>query len=159
MLFSLLANTSHIVHELSFGTKLSPSLLKKVPADVQKNINPLEGRSFVNTIGPMSHEHNIKVISTHYEVGTLLGSSEILGYQMSVSNHQFNADPAVPTARWSYDLSPTAVVISQGGRRWYEFITSLCAIIGGTFTSFQLLNGFLGSVVKSKRSSSKLSQL
>lgn len=62
---------------------------------------------------------------------------------MSTSNHQYRADPNVPEARFSYDLSPTAVVISQAGRRWYEFITSLCAIIGGTFTTFSLLDGMI----------------
>lgn len=146
--FPLAANTSHSVHELTFGPRLKQSMLRKIPADVKTNINPLEGRPFVNHFGHMSHEHNIKVVSTHYEVGTILGSSEIKGYQMAVSSHQFDADPNVPTARFSYDLSPTAVVISQEGRRWYEFFTSLCAIIGGMFTSFQLLNGLLGSVTK-----------
>lgn len=65
---------------------------------------------------------------------------------MSISNHQYNADPNVPVAKFSFDLSPTAVVISQAGRRWYEFATSLCAIIGGMFTVFSLLNGLVGSV-------------
>ena len=33
-----------------------------------------------------------------------------------------------------YDLSPMAVVVSSKGRRWYDFVTSVCAIVGGTFT-------------------------
>lgn len=148
ILFCSAANTSHIVHELTFGPRLKSSMLKKIPFDVRANINPLEGDSFVNHFGHMSHEHNIKVVSTHYQIGTILGSSEIKGYQMAVSSHQYDADPNVPTARFSYDLAPTAVVISQVGRRWYEFFTSLCAIIGGMFTSFQILNGVMGSVTK-----------
>jgi hypothetical protein len=68
------------------------------------------------------------------------------GTKLATSNHQFNADPNVPEARFTYDLSPTAVVISQAGRRWYEFITSLCAIIGGTYVVFSLINGMLGTV-------------
>jgi thiol-disulfide isomerase/thioredoxin len=140
------ANTSHIVHELTFGPKMASKMLRKVPRDVKENIDPLAGHSFINHFGHMSHEHNIKVVSTHYETGTLLGHDEILGYQMAVSNHQYDADPNVPTAKFSYDLSPTAVVISQTGRRWYEFVTSLCAIIGGMFTTFQLLNGVLSTV-------------
>lgn len=68
--------------------------------------------------------------------------------QMTTSNHQYKSDPNVPEAKFSYDLSPTAVIISQKGRRWYEFITSLCAIVGGTFTSFALMDTVLHSVQK-----------
>lgn len=62
---------------------------------------------------------------------------------MTTSNQQYKSDPNVPEARFSYDLSPTAVVISRAGRRWYEFITSLCAIVGGTFTVFSLMDGVM----------------
>lgn len=150
-------NTSHIIHELTFGRRMRGRMLKKVPADVRENIDPLAGKAFVNHFGHMSHEHTIKVVSTHYLTGTLR-QEDILGYQMAVSNHQFDADPNVPTATFSYDLSPTAVVISQSGRRWYEFLTSLCAIIGGMFTTFQLFNGLLGSVSEKvgSRSSAEL---
>lgn len=141
----LAANTSHVIHELTFGKRMRGKMLRKVPADVQENIDPLAGQSFINHFGHMSHEHNIKVVSTHYLTGTLR-QEDILGYQMAVSNQQFDADPNVPTATFSYDLSPTAVVISQSGRRWYEFVTSLCAIIGGMFTTFRIVNGFLSTV-------------
>jgi hypothetical protein len=36
----------------------------------------------------------------------------------------------VPEARFSYDLSPMAVVVQKEGRKWYDYLTSLCAIIG-----------------------------
>jgi Endoplasmic reticulum vesicle transporter len=143
----LSANTSHIIHELTFGKRMRGRMLSKVPKDVRENIDPLAGLAFVNHFGHLSHEHNIKVVSTHYLTGTLR-QEDILGYQIAASNQQFNADPNVPTATFSYDLSPTAVVISQSGRRWYEFITSLCAIIGGMFTTFQLFNGALGTMTQ-----------
>jgi len=43
-------------------------------------------------------------------------------------------DDEVPEAKFSYDISPLATVISSKKRAWYEFLTSLMAIIGGTFT-------------------------
>jgi len=55
----------------------------------------------------------------------------------------------IPEARFAYDLSPMAVVINRKGKRWYEFITSVCALIGGTFTVVGLLSSFLGVVFKS----------
>ena len=68
--------------------------------------------------------------------------------QMATSNHRYRSDPAIPEAKFSFDLSPTAVVIIQGGKRWYEFITSLCAIIGGVFTVISLFDGAVYSVTK-----------
>jgi hypothetical protein len=54
----------------------------------------------------------------------------------------------VPEAKFSYDLSPMAVVLEQKGRRWYDFITSLCAIIGGTFTVVGLFDSIVHKVMK-----------
>lgn len=133
-------NASHRIHHLSFGPGLPPHALKRIPRDVLANIAPLDGHEFTNHVRHMSHEHYVKVVTTHYERGTLFGTQDILGYQMAVSNHMYPSDPNVPEAKFSFDLSPTAVVISQTGRRWYEFLTSLCGIIGGTFTVFTLLD-------------------
>lgn len=141
-------NTSHIIRHFSFGPRLAPHLLKKIPDDIKAHISPLDGTAYLNHGDIKSHEHYIKVVATHYETGTLLGHKSVLGYQMSVSSQQYKSDPNIPEARFSYDLSPTAVVISQAGRRWYEFVTSLCAIIGGVFTTFSMMDGALHRVVR-----------
>jgi hypothetical protein len=57
----------------------------------------------------------------------------------------------IPEARFSYDLSPMSVVISKKSKKLYEFITSICAVIGGTFTVVGLLSGFLGVIFKPKK--------
>jgi hypothetical protein len=44
-----------------------------------------------------------------------------------------------------------SVSISKKGKHWYEFITSICALIGGTFTVLGLLSGFLSVIFKSKK--------
>lgn len=76
------ANTSHVVHELTFGPRLPPRMLRKIPKSVKDNIDPLAGHAFVNREPHMSHEHYIKIVSTVYEVGTLIGHDEVLGYQV-----------------------------------------------------------------------------
>lgn len=143
-------NLSHIVHHFSFGKPLSRRVISHLPEDVRRNINPLDGRTFVNLEEHTTHEHYIKVVSTHYRVGksSILNREDSLGYQMATSNHRYKADPAVPEAKFSFDLSPTAVVIIQGGKRWYEFVTSLCAIIGGIFTVISLFDGAVYTVAK-----------
>ena len=60
-------------------------------------------------------------------------------------------DEEVPEARFSYDLSPMAVLIKKKGKKWYEFVTSMCALIGGTFTVVGLLSSFLNLVFKNKK--------
>jgi hypothetical protein len=61
------------------------------------------------------------------------------------------ADEDIPEARFAFDISPMAVRISKEPRPLYSFITSVCAIIGGTFTVFGLLNAVLSTVFKSKK--------
>ena len=54
----------------------------------------------------------------------------------------------VPEARFSYDLSPMSVVVKREGRKWYDYLTSLCAIIGGTFTTLGLIDAVLYKAFK-----------
>ena len=80
------------------------------------------------------------------------GENAILAYQMVETSQLMKFDEeAVPDARFTYDLSPMSVVVNRKGKKWYEFITSICAIIGGTFTVVSLFNSFLGVLFKAKR--------
>lgn len=60
-------------------------------------------------------------------------------------------DTEVPQARFSYDLSPMSVTIIRKGKRFYEFVTSMCALIGGTFTVVGLVSAFLNTILKPKK--------
>ena len=76
----------------------------------------------------------------------------ILVYQMVQSSQVMHyQDDEIPEARFSYDISPMSVAIQKKGKHWYEFITSICALIGGTFTVVGLVSGFLGTIFKSKK--------
>lgn len=57
----------------------------------------------------------------------------------------------VPEAKFSYDISPMSVVISSKRKRWYEFVTSTLAIIGGAYTVLGLIDGVLYKVFKPKK--------
>ena len=63
---------------------------------------------------------------------------------------QYSEDD-IPEARFSYDISPMSVSVVKKGKQWYEFITSICALIGGTFTMVGLISGFLSTIFKSKK--------
>ena len=44
-----------------------------------------------------------------------------------------------------------AVQIKNKGKHWYEFITSMCALIGGTFTAMGLLSAVMNGLNKPKK--------
>jgi protein disulfide-isomerase-like protein len=152
------SNMSHIVHHLSFGPALSRNALRRVDEIPNAyfsltSTKPIDDKRFINKDLHTSYHHYIKAVSTHLEVGArYTGDNAILAYQMvETSQIMTYSEEEVPEARFSYDLSPMSVVVSRKGKRWYEFITSVCAIIGGTFTVVSLFNSFLGVLFKAKR--------
>ena len=54
-------------------------------------------------------------------------------------------------AKFTYDLSPIAVSYSMKTRHWYDYFTSVMAIIGGTFTTLGLIDATLYKVFKPKK--------
>merc|ERR1712127_364159 len=99
--------------------------------------------------------HYIKVVSTHLNMGS--GSemddvNSITVYQMlEQSQIVFYDEVNVLEARFSYDMSPMSVVVQKEGRKWYDYLTSLCAIIGGSFTTLGLIDASLYRVFKEKK--------
>lgn len=79
-------------------------------------------------------------------------SNNVLVYQLVQSSQVMKyADDVVPEARFSYDLSPMSVTVTKKSKKFYEFVTSICAVIGGTFTVVGLISGFLSVVFKPKK--------
>lgn len=76
-------NTSHLIHHFSFGSEMPEDLYMRVPEDIRMNISPLDDILFINHKDHMSHEHYIKVVSTHYQAGSLRRRKDVLGYQVS----------------------------------------------------------------------------
>lgn len=142
-----MTNLSHVVNHLSFGQPLKSDQLKKMKKfpEFSENIAPLDANVYLNKDFHQSYHHFSKVVSTHYEVDSMFSRKNVvLGYQMlSQSQVMGYSEEDVPEAKFSYDLSPMAVVVTNKGRRWYDFITSLCAIIGGTFTVVGLVDTLL----------------
>jgi thiol-disulfide isomerase/thioredoxin len=173
-----MTNLTHRVNHLSFGepiTKLQPHMentpfmrkvkrvLKQVP-DEHKQFNPMDDKLYVTSKFHQAFHHYIKVVSTHLNMGSSSSSSSqssgasnndvnsIVVYQMlEQSQIVFYDEVNVPEARFSYDMSPMSVVVQKEGRKWYDYLTSLCAIIGGTFTTLGLIDATLYKVFKPKK--------
>jgi len=146
-----MTNLSHVVNHISFGTPLDKTIQRKVSKFPQfQTKHPLDGGVFVNREFHEAHHHYSKVVSTHFEVGGMMSQTrEIVGYQMlSQSQVMHYNELDVPEAKFSYDLSPMAVLVTSKGRRWYDFVTSVCAIIGGTFTVVGIIDSILHKIIK-----------
>jgi len=135
-------NVSHIVHSFTFGHHVFAGLISPaallIPAEYRKHLDPLGGRTFTVDRFHQAPHHYIKVVHTRFE-GTGMKS-----YQQT---HQWSARnvarKAVPQAKFSYDLAPVEVVVRKTDRRWYDYMTSIFAIIGGAFTFMSMTSGVI----------------
>jgi len=150
-----MTNLTHRVNHLSFGEMgKNPSrqvkrALKQVPESLQQ-FTPLDNKMFLTKKFHQAYHHYIKVVSTHLDVSS--SSSMPTLYQFLEQSQVVGYDEVnVPEARFSYDLSPMSVVVEKSGRKWYDYLTSLSAIIGGTFTTLGLIDAVLFKVFKPKK--------
>jgi hypothetical protein len=151
-----MTNLSHIVESLTFGDPIemenrkTKRILKQVPAQ-HRQFNPMDGGVYITQKFHEAYHHYIKVVATHLNMGTS-SSNQMMAYQYLEQSQIVYYDEAnVPEARFSYDLSPMSVVVHKEGRKWYDYLTSLCAIIGGTFTTLGLIDAVLYRVLKPKK--------
>ena len=74
-------------------------------------------------------------------------------YKYTANSNSYRDNENMPVAKFSYDLSPMSVVVSQEKMPFYHFITQVCAIIGGVFTVIGLLDSTVhhASVAMSKK--------
>jgi len=150
-----MTNVSHIVHSLSFGRPLDKKFEKNLQKYVPEHLvqmNFLRGQKFIDDQPHQAHHHYIKVINTHYNFkSNPLTTSRVDTYQyLPQTSVMHYDDQGIPEAKFAYDISPMIVSVKKKGKRWYDFVTSICAIIGGTFTVLGLFNSIFHHVLKKK---------
>lgn len=150
-----MANLSHEVHHLSIGEPIGVTFLNKgtlvAPDEVKRKISPMDGNVYVLHELHESYHHYLKVITTSVK-GLNPGSQSIKHYQILQSSNlaSYRADH-VPEAKFILDLSPISVSYRSKSRHWYDYVTSLLAIIGGTFSIIGFLDVGLNSLVERKK--------
>jgi thiol-disulfide isomerase/thioredoxin len=151
-----MTNLSHVVHHLSFGDPIdlgshkTKRILKNTPEEHQQ-FSPMDASDYITETYHQAYHHYIKVVSTHLIMGKSEANSMIAYQFLEQSQIVYYDTHNVPEARFSYDISPMSVVVQKGGRKWYDYLTSLCAIIGGTFTTLGLIDATLYKVFKPKK--------
>ncbi|KAM7389568.1 hypothetical protein PAMP_023535 [Pampus punctatissimus] len=119
---------THIIHKLVFGEKLQVQ-------KVQGAFNALGGADKLSSNPLASHDYILKIVPTVYED---LSGKQRFSYQYTVANKEYVAyshtGRIIPVIWFRYDLSPITVKYTERRQPLYRFITTICAIIGGTFT-------------------------
>ena len=153
---SAMTNLTHRVNHLSFGSTdgFPGHVLYLIPhfsciPKKYKNTDPMKDKYYPTFEYHQAFHHHLKVISTHIDY--LFSRSTILYQILEQSQLVYYDVQMVPEIRFSFDLSPMSVVLSKEGRKWYEYLTSLCAIIGGTYTTLGLINATLLKIFKPKK--------
>jgi predicted small secreted protein len=153
-----MTNLTHRVNHLSFGETMEEKnrkqkrILKQVPEE-HKQFVPLDGRLFRTSSFHQSHHHHIKVVSTHFDMtGNKDPFHSMVSYQFLEQSQivHYHVDD-VPEARFAYDISPMSVVVEKQSRKWYDYLTSVSAIVGGTFTTLGLIDAFFYNVFTAKK--------
>lgn len=97
-----------------------------------------------------NYDYYVKLIA-HYLVDTNRESN--LGYQFSMTSRKRDFDPdeeGMPIVMLNYDLSPISMVIKRENKSFLHFMTHVCAIVGGVYVIFSILNRTLVSMFDSK---------
>jgi thiol-disulfide isomerase/thioredoxin len=154
-----MTNVSHIVHHLSIGEPMVHRLLGNkdvaAPDELLKKLAPMNNFAFVTHGLHEAFHHYLKIITTDVD-GLSSRARKKKAFQiMRNSQLAMYANDVVPEAKFMYDLSPISVEYKKKGRHWYDYLTSLMAIVGGTFTVVGMLEaGIHAAVQKSKRTAS-----
>jgi len=161
-----MTNVSHIIHTLTIGNPWAAKQLGQnyeIPDSIKKNFKPVDGNAYVSQNLHEAHHHYLKIITTqtsetkNKEMKSLSNKKtaynrDFKAYQL-LHNSQLAmyAKDVVPEAKFIYDLSPISITYKFEQRHWYDYITSLMAIIGGAFTLFGMLEATLNAAVTKRR--------
>jgi len=150
-------NVSHHIDHLSFGLELGSLQRRQLPEDVVAHLRTLDGRDFLTKEEHVTMEHHVNIVPTKHSF-----SSDrfvpIETYQFTATSHSRTKD-TLPSVLISYDVSPIQVHIQNTRRPISELLLSLCAIIGGAFAMFGIIDGILyagSNVVRQKVAAGKL---
>ncbi|KAG7342374.1 endoplasmic reticulum vesicle transporter [Nitzschia inconspicua] len=150
-----LTNVSHMVNSLSIGDPMAGMKVISgeavVPDGVRDKISPMDGNVYTTMNLHESYHHYLKLITTKAP-GLQVGRRDLKAYQIiSSSQLAYYRNDMVPEAKFAYDLSPIRVSYRQFSRRWYDFCTSILALIGGMFTVVGLVESSIQATVSLSR--------
>lgn len=130
-------NLTHIIHDFGFGPPISGS--------VGEGRNSLAGNKFVAEEESGLVKYSLKVVPISHqrmyraEVKTHTYSANVVHVGESAAVKDVTATTLLLGVEFSYDFNPVMVRYTDSRKSLLEFITSVCAIVGGVHTVSGLL--------------------
>lgn len=127
-------NISHTINRLSFGPP------------IPKVENPLDRRR-LTVSGLAQHIYMIQVVPTTYESG----STVLHTNQYSFTQHHQRIDGslgALPGVYFKYEINPLMIHIHDKETSFANFLTRICAIVGGLYVVFGIVYKLSATVVE-----------
>jgi Endoplasmic reticulum vesicle transporter len=152
-----MTNVSHVIHSLSIGEPLLQTVVKRspnnipLPPTVMDKVMPMNGNVYVTHELHEAYHHHLKIISTTAD-NFRMGERVLHAYQI-LQNSQlaFYRTDVVPEAKFIMDLSPIAINYRRESRHWYDYVTSVMAIVGGAFVAIGMIESTLEAAVGRRR--------
>jgi len=161
---SQMTNLTHLVHHFSFGSSDNdsppgylisriPSYRDNLPQTIVNNTNPMSDKYYPTYHFHQAFHHHLKIISTHItDKGILFNDNTIIYQILEESQLVMYEIQNVPEIKFLWDMSPMSVALTlESELPWYDYISKLLAIIGGTFVTLGLINSILLRVFKPKK--------
>jgi len=141
----------HTIHQLLFGESIISSISKHYGLK-DTSFEPLNG--FENNqptlTGRETFEYHLKIVPTVYAHGSEIikgGRGELHGYQFTALKKSFETNAhgmrMLPAIWFRYQLTPITVKYVLQVKPFYHFLTTVCAIVGGTFTVAGIIDSCL----------------
>ena len=129
---------THAIESLTFG---HAGQFHAEGFGIDGSFNPLRHKPSVNG-STVIHEYVLKIVPTIFHAGSIT----FYPYQYTFAYRALNAAEygAIDSSVWfRYDLSPITVEYHQRRKPFYHFLTTICAIIGGTFTVASIVDSLI----------------
>mmetsp|Transcript_104789 Transcript_104789/g.291836 ORF Transcript_104789/g.291836 Transcript_104789/m.291836 type:complete len:477 (-) Transcript_104789:150-1580(-) len=132
-----MTNVSHAIKRLSFSDPTGGHWIHMVlPIHLHfwlRHTNTLDQRSFVTSVFHETYEHHLRVVSAVTDAG--------VGYLYTHYGRTARLNTSViPQARFFYDIEPFSIMVKSEAKQWYDFGTSLLAVLGGIFVLLRLVS-------------------
>merc|ERR1711865_677208 len=82
--------------------------------------NTLQGQKFVSEHADRTYEHFIQIVPTIYKTRSV---GEITVYRYTVTSAEHEDTERYPSAKFTFQFSPMAVVVSENNVPLYHFLT------------------------------------
>ncbi|XP_063719728.1 endoplasmic reticulum-Golgi intermediate compartment protein 1-like [Symsagittifera roscoffensis] len=140
-------NFKHQLHNLIFGESILSNISKHYGLK-DTSFTPLNGLDHTKGTfsGKETFEYHLKIVPTVYSHGQGT-NSELHGYQFTALKKIFETNAhgmrIMPAIWFKYQLTPITVKYALRAKPFYHFLTTVCAIVGGTFTVAGIIDSCL----------------